>query len=175
MPVRGSLGLLLMLAGFSAAQDTNFPVGPQYLITSASPIFLQPIGTPSLSLSSSQLQPQEGEGAAEQNSADRETSQIGSSVLAGQRSRALMSIYYGSSQVSSVEIAFRESAGGGATVPMPAGIFEAGVVELTSPQALREDGYGIPLAEAAARWKTHKPSARHLYTNADVERQRPRN
>jgi hypothetical protein len=43
---------LTALAGISSAQDTNFLVGPQYLITTGSPRFLQPIATPSLSLSS---------------------------------------------------------------------------------------------------------------------------
>ena len=42
---------LIALAGISAAQDTNFPVGPQYLITGDSPMFLHPIATPTLSLS----------------------------------------------------------------------------------------------------------------------------
>src|ERR1035437_9912047 len=34
---------LFALVGISAAQDTNFPVGPQYLMTSCSPMFAQPI------------------------------------------------------------------------------------------------------------------------------------
>jgi hypothetical protein len=42
--------LLLTLGGISAAQDTNFPAGPQYLITTASPLLLHSIATPSLSL-----------------------------------------------------------------------------------------------------------------------------
>lgn len=49
------LVVLLVLSGISAAQDTNFPVGPQYLITYGNPLFLHPIETPSLSLSSSGL------------------------------------------------------------------------------------------------------------------------
>jgi len=46
---------LLVVSGVSAAQDTNFPVGPQYLITYGNPLFLHPIETPSLSLSSAGL------------------------------------------------------------------------------------------------------------------------
>jgi hypothetical protein len=42
--------LLLALPGVAAAQDTNFAVGPQYLITTGSPLFLSPIATPSRSL-----------------------------------------------------------------------------------------------------------------------------
>src|ERR1700730_13950639 len=43
--------LLLALDGISGAQDTNFPAGPQYLVTTGSPMFLQSIATPNLSLS----------------------------------------------------------------------------------------------------------------------------
>lgn len=41
---------LLVLGAISFAQDTNFPVGPQYLAT-GNPMLLRPIATPSLSLS----------------------------------------------------------------------------------------------------------------------------
>lgn len=41
--------LLFVLLGISAAQDTNFPVGPQYLLT-GSPTLARPIATPTLSL-----------------------------------------------------------------------------------------------------------------------------
>jgi hypothetical protein len=40
--------LFVALAGISFAQETNFSVGPQYLITNGSPLLLQPIATPSL-------------------------------------------------------------------------------------------------------------------------------
>ena len=43
----------LPLAGFSFAQDTTFAQGPQYLIVNASPMFMRPIATPTLSFSSS--------------------------------------------------------------------------------------------------------------------------
>ena len=46
---------LLVLVGFSVAQDTNFPVGPQYLVTIGNPMLLRPIATPSLSLSGKTL------------------------------------------------------------------------------------------------------------------------
>jgi hypothetical protein len=42
--------LVISLAGLSFAQDTNFSAGPQYLVTSGSPMLMQPIATPSLSL-----------------------------------------------------------------------------------------------------------------------------
>jgi hypothetical protein len=43
--------LLIALAGVSAAQETNFPIGPQYLVTVEDTMLLRPITTPSLSLS----------------------------------------------------------------------------------------------------------------------------
>ena len=45
---------LLALVGFSFAQDTNFSAGPQYLVTTGSPMLLRPIVTPSLSLGETQ-------------------------------------------------------------------------------------------------------------------------
>jgi hypothetical protein len=41
--------LVVVLVGLSVAQETNFSIGPQYLITNGSPLLLQPIATPSLS------------------------------------------------------------------------------------------------------------------------------
>jgi len=50
--------LLPILTGISFAQDTNFSVGPQYLVPpNRSPMFLRPIATPSLSLSEAQPVP----------------------------------------------------------------------------------------------------------------------
>src|SRR5436305_14060801 len=49
MRATGLLLLLTAFVGICVAQDTNFPVGPQYLITTNSTLFLRPIGTPSLS------------------------------------------------------------------------------------------------------------------------------
>jgi hypothetical protein len=172
MRIFGSLCLLLVLAEWSAAQDTNFPVGPQYLITSGESLFLHPIATPSLSFGS---QPALSEGAAEVTAkADEETIEAVSAVLDVQRQTFFPSVYYGVPEVGVVEIAFSEPAAGEASVSVPSSIFTAGVVEFISPQALRERGYGVTLAEAAARWKTHTLRARRVYTNEDVERLRPR-
>ena len=51
MTLQRLLFLLPVLVGISFAQDTNFSAGPQYLVTSGNPLFLQSIATPSLSLS----------------------------------------------------------------------------------------------------------------------------
>lgn len=47
--------LLLVLGGVSLAQETNFSVGPQYLVTTGNPMLLGPIATPSLSLTGETL------------------------------------------------------------------------------------------------------------------------
>jgi hypothetical protein len=159
------LGLLLTVAGSSAAQETNFPVGPQYLITSGSPLFLQPIATPSLLFGSGLPAPSAVSAKA---TADEETVAVVAAVVETQRQIALPSIYYGLPRVNVVEIASGEE------VSLPASILGPGVVEFITPQALRERGYGVTLAEAAARWKTHAVRARRVYTNEDVERLRPR-
>jgi hypothetical protein len=50
MRLKSALALLPVLAGICFAQDTNFTIGPQYLITNGSPLTIRPIATPSLSL-----------------------------------------------------------------------------------------------------------------------------
>src|SRR5579864_2448594 len=117
------LGLLPMLAGSSVAQETNFPVGPQYLITSGSPLFLQPIATPSLLFGSGLP----ASSAVSANAtADEGTVAVVSAVLEAQRQVALPSIYYGLPRGSVVEIASGEA------VSLPASILGPGVVEFTT-------------------------------------------
>jgi len=50
MRLAGSFWLLVALVGIGGAQDTNFAKGPQYLVTTTSPLLLHSIATPSLSL-----------------------------------------------------------------------------------------------------------------------------
>lgn len=50
MRLKSALVLLPVLTGICFAQETNFPVGPQYLITNGTPLTIRPIATPSLSL-----------------------------------------------------------------------------------------------------------------------------
>lgn len=49
--------LLVVLSGMAFSQDTNFAQGPQYLAPNISPLFLQPIATPSLSFSAGLVDP----------------------------------------------------------------------------------------------------------------------
>jgi hypothetical protein len=52
--------------------------------------------------------------------------------------------------------------------PSYAGV-ETCVWEVATPEALREHGYGMSLAEAAAYWKAHPPHAIHVYGNTDID------
>jgi len=145
---------LIALAGISVAQDTNFPVGPQYLITSDSPMFLHPIATPTLSLST----PTVG------TSSDTPVASPGVPP-----SPDLTRVYWGAPETnrrtSDIEIT-----SAGPSSALPPSILDVGVTGITNAQSLRERGYGIPLGDAASYWKTHKPRAARVYTNADVQR-----
>lgn len=170
--LRCSFCFLMALAACSSAQDTNFPVGPQYLVTpGVSPLFLQPVATPSLSFDSGLPQPSPVTDVTAK--ADEETVEVVSSVLEAQRQTSFPSIYYGVPRASVVQIALGEAAPA-ESAPLPASILEAGVVEVITAQGLRERGYSLTLAEAAARWKSHTGRARRVFTNDDLERLRPR-
>jgi len=150
--------LLIVLAGVSAAQETNFPAGPQYLMTSGSPLLAQPIATPSLSfdsgLPSFQSLPQIGPVVENQPfTANPEV-----------QGPNLFPVYYGYPMTSVVEITSAEP-----PRALPASITDVGVIGTTDAQSLRERGYGVPLGENATFWKTHRQRAPRVYTNADVQ------
>ncbi len=167
---------LLVLAGVSAAQDSNFPVGPQYLMNYGSPIFARPIATPSLSLDSSLLD--RSVVASEMTPQDNVAATENEAVAAVPEflpQADLFPIYYGAPRVSFIEVSFREPGEKSAVLnPLPISFVETGVVELTDTQSLRLRGYGVTLPEAAAYWKAHHVSPPRVYTNADTERLRPR-
>jgi hypothetical protein len=159
---------LFLLAGISAAQDTNFPVGPQYLVTSSSPLFLRPIATPTLSLSA----------PLASNTAATEASSESSAPSAGLPTQPdLTRIYWGvpeptanvnenvTENASEIEITSAQPASA-----LPASILDTGVTGMTTVQSLRQRGYGVPLGDTAAFWKAHKSHALRVYTNADVQR-----
>lgn len=79
--------LVFSLAGLSFAQDTNFPAGPQYLITTSSPMLLHTIATPSLSFSSAIPDAYAGAGLV--------PSQISSSMTAPPSETFLGEVYWG--------------------------------------------------------------------------------
>lgn len=151
---------VLMLAGMCFAQDTNFPVGPQYLITSSSsPLFLRPIATPSLSFQSS-LAPV----PAIETQPGTET-QPSAAPPAIQTPPDLSRIYWGGETPVVIEMT------GGEPMPaLPASLLNLGVTGVAGAQGLRERGIGVTAAEAASFWKTHKTHATRVYTNSDIER-----
>lgn len=171
---------LLALAGFSAAQDTNFPVGPQYLMASGSPLFAQPIATPSLSLSAPP--------ASLSTTATEATSEPSSSSAGLPSQPDLTRIYWGRPEVvehaveNAVENVAENVTGNVSEIritsaqparALPASILDSGVTGMTTVQSLRQRGYGVPLGDTAAYWKTHKPHATRVYTNADLQRLHP--
>jgi hypothetical protein len=173
MRLGGPIFVLLVLAAISTAQDTNFPVGPQYLIISGSPLFLRPIATPTLSLSATLASPS---GFATELEAAPETPPQ-SSALPSQRD--LSSIFWGENAAQNVS----ESAIGkvseieitSAQPPrlLPASMVEVGVTGMTDAQSVGDPGYGMTLGESAAYWKAQKPHAPRVYTNVDVQRLHP--
>lgn len=174
------LYLLPLLCGICIAQsqdndqnkDTNFAVGPQYLVTSGSPMFLRAIATPSLNLGSA---PAAAAGNASEPSTGAETAP----GPAGQSSSSsLLDIYYGAPTQTSSEMTGQASGGtsdievSSAKVPasLPASIVNVGVTEMLDPHSLRARDYGMDVGEVAAYWKSHKLHASRVYTNADIER-----
>jgi hypothetical protein len=160
--------LVLALQGAAFAQDTNFPTGPQYLMNHGSPMFARPISTPSMSLSEPPLE----------IGADTATAVL----IAGAENQTvlppspdalpkvdLFPIYYGVAPVNVIEIRFPEAS---SSRELPASILDTGVWQVTTAQALRERGYGVTLAEAAAYDKVHYRRATRVYTNADIDRLR---
>jgi hypothetical protein len=150
--------LLLIVAGICAAQETNFPVGPQYLMTSGSPLFARPIATPSLSLDARlpgiPNLPQVGP-------AVENVPFTASPELQGPN---LFPVYYGYPMTSVVEISSAEP-----PRELPPSITDAGVTGMTDAQSLRMRGYGATLGDTASYWKARKPHAPRVYTNADVQ------
>ena len=177
MRLASLLCLLLALTGISAAQDTNFSIGPQYLITSDSPMFLHSIATPTLSLSA----PTPGL-SAPASEAPAEPPSVSS---APPFQPDLARIYWRGPEVtenvsemgaknanenvsqnpSEIEIASAPLPGA-----LPASILDTGVTGMTDAQSLRQRGYGVSVGETASFWKAHKPHASRHYTNADVQR-----
>jgi hypothetical protein len=152
--------LSFVMMGISSAQDTNFPVGPQYLMTLDNPLFARPIATPSLSL----------DGAQPAITSLTETEPlVGNEPTIGHaeatRDPDLMPIYYGYPMPSVVELSNTET-----PVELPEGMVNTGVVATVDAQSLRDRGYGVPLGDIAAFCRAHKTRATHVYTNADLER-----
>lgn len=163
--------IVLALAGIAAAQDTNFPQGPQYLITTDSPLFLRSIATPSLSLNgpAESLVPAPG-GSVESQPAPP-------NLPTGVSPADLTRIYWGpppeeqaSSSPSSPTSSEIEITSPQRPLALPASMVEVGVTSIVDAQTLRTRGYGNSLGEVAAFYKTNPVHATRVFTNADVAR-----
>jgi len=199
---------LLVLVGISFAQDTNFSAGPQYLVTTGSPMLLRPLATPSLSLGEVQ-QPfaanvSATEAAAEQiapSTASPSDSFLGGiywgehkstevvarrletpsmtpsdtawymNSVASQSAPVPIVVSAEAAEVSSGPSAIQLT---GAQLPsnLPSSILDVGVTGMADAQSLLVRGYGLPLGDVAAYWKSHKRTAPRVFTNADVVRPR---
>src|SRR5579864_8635528 len=149
--------LLSILGGMSAAQETNFPEGPQYLVPGNASMFLRSIATPSLSLDAPlpaiPSLPEVGPQVSE-------ASYVSNSVL--QDHPNLLPVYYGYASLSVIELVSTDS-----MRKMPESISGTGSA-LTDAETLRDFGYGMTVGEAASFWRSHKLQASHAYTNSDI-------
>jgi hypothetical protein len=156
--------LVLSTVGVAMCQDTGFATGPQYLLTQGSSLFARPISTPSLSLSAPPLEAGASNATAGLAAgADNQTTSPGPRPAAD-----LFPVYYGAPQTSVIEISFAES--GVSPRQLPASILDTGVWQTAAALALRQRGYGVTVAEAAAHSKAQTRRAKRVYTNDDIDR-----
>lgn len=162
------LGFVLILGGIAVAQqpETNFPVGPQYLITQPYPAIWQPIATPSYppSQATGVVSPQTGEAGP-----------VTITVPA-----YLPSIYWGypspygsypvPGEMESAPAPEREQEQEPEHRNLPQDYVDTGVSAFATPGWMHDHDYGMTLAQAARYWREHKLRATHLYTNQDIER-----
>lgn len=152
-----------------ADRETNFPVGPQYLITTPSTLLLMPIATPELSLSEA---PQTPSNAAFLQQGLTEEPQPLSTALPPHTNFA--QIDWGLPQpppslAPAPTVMWVSSVAPSSNLPPD--FMDVGVSAIVDLSTLHEMGYGWSVAEAAHYWKTHepKPHAKRVYTNADLE------
>ena len=151
--------VVVELATLASAQSrqTDFPVGPQYLVTTPSTLFLQPIATPSASPAQmlGMVSPQTG--------------QAEPITINGQLAN-LPAIFWGwtSPGQTTVWAALSPAVSSG----LPADFLDLGVGAIVTDEWLREFQRNNSVAEAARYWKTNTNRATRLYTNADIDRLR---
>jgi hypothetical protein len=155
------LASTITFGAIASAQDTNFASGPQYLMTFGSPLFARPISTPTLALPDPSLATGAADATANlQAGAENET------VLPQPAPPPdLLPIYYGKAAAESIEISFPASS----DIELPPSIAGNGVWQITTVEALRRSGFGLTVAQAAARSKTKMHRATRVYTNADLD------
>ncbi|MGB6333693.1 MAG: hypothetical protein WA676_15585 [Candidatus Sulfotelmatobacter sp.] len=183
--------LLLSGQGIASSQDTNFATGPQYLMQ-GSPMFARSISTPSMSLAgpAPELGASDASGVLIPGASDQNVlppnpdalpkidlfpifyTEVFASDL--KPSFALAEPFPGLLQQQPSPIMSLEPSSAQLPEPSsnrpPPSILDNGVWQMTTPQQLRERGYGVSLAEAAAEAKARIRHADHKYTNADAAR-----
>ena len=149
--------VLVLLVGTAGAQSTNFSAGPQYLITTSSSMFLQPIATPSLNLEASlpplPSLPDTGPVVVDQ-------SYTTNPALENQAD--LFPIYYGYPRVSEIELPSQP------LKSLPASISDTGSANV--PNAMTLSVPNDDIGEAASYWRAHKIETIRLYSNMDIEK-----
>jgi hypothetical protein len=154
--------LIVLSLATAFGQDTTFVTGPQYLMQGSS-LFARPIATPSLSLSGPALEV----GASNATESLMAGANNQTTVPVRPPDANLFPIYYGTPSASVVEISFAEAP---PSTQLPASILDNGVWQITTPQALRERGYGVTVAQAAANSKARAQHGTRVFTNADIDR-----
>jgi hypothetical protein len=165
--------LVVSTQGAAFGQDTNFATGPQYLMNYGSPLLAHPISTPSMSLAGPPLEvgASDATGVLIAGAGDQNVLPPNPDALP---KIDLFPIYYGGPPVAeNREISFSyPTEPSSLPAEIPPSILDSGVWQMTTAQALRERGYGITLAEAAAYSKARTRHGTHVYTNADTDRLR---
>jgi len=159
--------LFLSTITLAFAQNTNFPAGPQYLLT-GSPLFALPIATPTLAIT----------GPPPETGADTATADL----IAGAGNRTeipqppappnLYPIYYGEHWVREVE---GNSAAPTSELPPTefAGNFlNTEVEEASIAQTLRARGNIVAYRESGTSTRARVLRSARVYTNADINRLR---
>lgn len=161
-------------AGIALGQDTNFPDGPQYLLSSipdarsaSSNFFVRSISTPSVSLPGPALEVGASNATSNLN-AGAETQTIVAPEAVGLTEANLSPINDGLPTANVIEIT--SPATSTASAEIPQNIFDIGVGRIIEAKDLRETDYGVTLPGAAAYGKEHVRRATRVYTNADIDR-----
>ena len=183
--------LIVLGLGTAFSQDTNFATGPQYLMNNGSPLLARPVSTPSMSLAG----PAPEVGASNATgilSAGASVQNVLPPSPDALPKIDLFPIFYTEVFPSDLKPSFSlaepfpgllqetppipplQPSFSNLPEPsanqLPPSILDNGVWQMTTVQALRERGYGLTVAEAAAEAKERIRHADHIYTNADIER-----
>ena len=161
--------------GMALGQDTNFPAGPQYLVSAGSPLFARPISTPTMSLTGSPLEV----GASDATGVlipGAEDQTVLPPQAVSEPATDLFPVYYGQAGARASDVAPQEASTETSSPSiLPTNFLDTGVEQTTTVQVLHERGYGVSLPQAVARTKARLRPAPRVYTNADIDRLRSSN